>query len=476
MGREEVDLRELSWLRPVETGDPPSGFFLAEITRSPEGGIFDRPVRALLPEHASRGDVAVYEYVWRSCSSGMPLLIPFVCENQSLLDLAKYYLRHASASLATFQEYAYAIRRYCEWAGRSPDQLVTECRDEDNLGDPRALQLHSKQLDDWVGCLQADGLAPSTVANYVAGARSLYERSGLKLPSISRLSKRGVCQDRAPRPEELQRLIDHADVRERAMVSCFALGGFREGTLSRLKYRHVKEDLERGVIPVHVHVEAEITKGKYHDYDTFLGQEAVEYLRAYLELRRQGTPRGYTPPEEIGDESPLFRKDHSKVVRPVKSRRIYRIIHNLYLKTGLIKPGGGRRYQLRPHSIRKYFRTQLAALGVDRDYIEYMMGHTVSTYHDIQMKGIEFLRNIYASSGLSIRPRTKFSKIEALKHIVRAWGMDPEQVLAKGALDEPHRVYDSPRDREDDQYRALSLALKEMMRKELLNSEKGETT
>jgi intergrase/recombinase len=43
-------------------------------------------------------------------------------------------------------------------------------------------------------------------------------------------------------------------------------------------------------------------------------------------------------------------------------------------------------------AIRKFFRTQLAALGVQTDYIEHMMGHTISTYHDIQMKGI----NTYA--------------------------------------------------------------------------------
>jgi hypothetical protein len=39
-----------------------------------------------------------------------------------------------------------------------------------------------------------------------------------------------------------------------------------------------------------------------------------------------------------------------------------------------------------------------------------MMGHTVDTYNDIQMKGIEFLRNIYANSGLSIGPKTKSAK------------------------------------------------------------------
>ena len=56
----------------------------------------------------------------------------------------------------------------------------------------------------------------------------------------------------------------------------------------------------------------------------------------------------------------------------------------------------------------------MAALGVDRDYIEYMMGHTIRTYHDIEMKGIEFLRGIYIASGLSIKPKTRVSKIDAM--------------------------------------------------------------
>jgi hypothetical protein len=54
---------------------------------------------------------------------------------------------------------------------------------------------------------------------------------------------------------------------------------------------------------------------------------------------------------------------------------------------------------MRPHSIRKFFGTQTAAPGVQTDYIEYMMGHIISTYNDIQMKGMEFLRGVYAASG-----------------------------------------------------------------------------
>ncbi len=89
-----------------------------------------------------------------------------------------------------------------------------------------------------------------------------------------------------------------------------ALGGFRQGTLVKLKYRHVEEDLEKGITPLHIHVEAAITKGKYHDYDTFIGKEAVTYLREYLETRRLGSPDGKIPPETITSDSPLIRKQN----------------------------------------------------------------------------------------------------------------------------------------------------------------------
>jgi len=82
-----------------------------------------------------------------------------------------------------------------------------------------------------------------------------------------------------------------------------------------------------------------------------------------------------------------------------------RITHHLFIKAGLIQRRGHKRYILRPHSLRKYFRTQLTAKGVPADIVEYMMGHKLSTYLDIRMKGVEFLRNIYAAAGLNIKPK-----------------------------------------------------------------------
>jgi len=118
--------------------------------------------------------------------------------------------------------------------------------------------------------------------------------------------------------------------------------------------------------------------------------------------------------------------------------------------------------------LRKFFRTQMATLGVQTDYIEYMMGHTISTYHDMQMKGIEFLRGIYAASGMSIKPKTKFSQIETLKGIVRAFGLDPDKILTKEALTEPHRtIVIGSKDTEQLQLDWLLRALKQKLKQEL---------
>jgi hypothetical protein len=69
----------------------------------------------------------------------------------------------------------------------------------------------------------------------------------------------------------------------------------------------------------------------------------------------------------------------------------------------------------------------------------------------------DFLRNIYLASGLSIRPKTHLSKIESLKEIIRAWGMNPDQILTKQAMTMPGAIVAT----EENQVQELSRALKE---------------
>jgi hypothetical protein len=210
-----------------------------------------------------------------------------------------------------------------------------------------------------------------------------------------------------------------------------ALGGFREGTLTKLTYRHVRDDSENNISPIHVHVEADITKGKYGDYDTFLGAEAEQYLRLYLNQRKTGTRR--IPPETLTDDSPLIRDETSKTLRPIGPKQVSNLVHQLYVKAGLTKHRDGH-YDLRTHSIRKYFKTQMIALGCQSDYVDYFMGHVLDTYHSIQSIGLEKIRNTYSKAGLSIRQKTKMSELDQLKQLAKLLGLDPKQVFSQSVL------------------------------------------
>ena len=65
------------------------------------------------------------------------------------------------------------------------------------------------------------------------------------------------------------------------------------------------------------------------------------------------------------------------------------------------------------------------------DYSDYMMGHTISTYNDIRMKGIEFLRGKYAAAGLRIRQKEKADIYDFVEDILRSRGYGIDRATKK---------------------------------------------
>ena len=100
-----------------------------------------------------------------------------------------------------------------------------------------------------------------------------------------------------------------------------------------------------------------------------------------------------------------------------------------------------------------------------------MMGHTISTYHDIRMKGIEYLRGVYVSSGLSIKPKTRLNKLEALKEMIRAWGLNPDQVMSREALAQSNTTAIDRAQLEQTQLAQLTSVLKQQMIKEIYENQ-----
>ena len=91
------------------------------------------------------------------------------------------------------------------------------------------------------------------------------------------------------------------------------------------------------------------------------------------------------------------------------------------------------------------------------------------------MKGVEFLRGVYSASALSIKPKTRVSKIDALKEIIRAWGLNPEEILTKGALTRPNTTVIGSDQPEESQLHQLSIALKQELIKEIREEQHAAT-
>jgi site-specific recombinase XerD len=441
------------------------------VERSAKGYKLKTPVTISLERILAVGQKGLVEYIVRSLVSERPRLIPLVFENETLVALARYFLRYRSGSLQSFYAYTDTISRFSAWLGNSPDQILSDVKTKDSLPIPSRVQTHVRLVEDHLAMLQDRGLTPGRIHTCAKHIKTFYRINDIEIKLPYALPRRVTYKDRAPKPEELHHMLDVADLREKVILTMLALGGFREGTLVRLRYRHVRDDLERRTVPLHIHVESEITKGKYHDYDTFLDEEAVEYLRAYLETRCRGNLHPEIPPEEISDDSPLIRDEMYDVARSIGEKQVRKLIHSLYFKAGLLKPSNGRRYSLCVHSLRKFFKTQLMALGVQSDYVEYMMGHTITAYHDIQSKGVEFLRSLYGNSGLRIRPRNALTTKDQLRAMARGFGLSPEEAARLLTSSELHRTYVTQEQRDEHEIKMLCEAITERVKMKILNSQ-----
>jgi len=407
------------------------------ITRGPSGRKLKQPFRVEIPDGESAAERRLRQYVIETFVGWHPKLAQFTFEHSTTMTLAKHLLRHRTGSLHTLRNYVYDIYRFSKWLQKGPDQFLKDCKEKDQVPIPKVVIQMGHLLADFADNLQEENsIAPTTVYHLIRNIQFFFKLNGVNLGMCGR-SKWSVYEERAPTPEELQKIISVAEVRGKAIIAILSVGGFRSGTLVQLKYRHVKRDLENGVMPIHVHVEAAITKGKRHGYDTFLNREATEYLKTYLAARRDGTLG--RPPECINDESPLI--SDCLETRPLRVKTIRDIVNELYVKAGVLtRSPGVKRYDLNVRSLRKFFFTQMMSTGTERDYVEYMMGHSLSAYHDVKMKGVDFLRGIYLKSGMSMQPRTKTSKIVDLMDIVCAWGLNPEEVLSREVLDQEERI------------------------------------
>ena len=285
--------------------------------------------------------------------------------------------------------YRSGFRLYHAYTGLSAAQLIDEAL-EDAKRDPRERKDAVKhRLIGFYKWLRSEapkrrpgsqiivgrGLGSKISHTYVNAIRSFYAAFDVyvKLKGASALPKPRVENKRLKLTNmDVKRLLDHCSTpRDRAIILVMFQSGVDVSTLCSLKYGDVADGLARGEHPLRLNLYRQKSGTEYY---TFIGRDAVEALKAYLNsLKARGL--------ELKHTDPLFLKEGSKAKRaePLTPNLIQKLMRELAVKAGFVDRNlNGRAFNpLSPHALRESFGSILTGQGVPKTVVDFWLGHEI---------------------------------------------------------------------------------------------------
>jgi hypothetical protein len=230
--------------------------------------------------------------------------------------------------------------------------------------------------EDMISLLEDEGKRSSYISNLFKTAKSWFKHNKKRIEVEYKVSpETGLyAKEKPPTNEELRRILDTADIRQKVAVSLMAFCGFRDQTLGDLtgidglkigdfpEMKIVNGTVEFTTIPTFVTCRAPVSKSGY-EYLSLLNEEGCEYLRTYLTLRMQPrekdtkqivdektrktkTVRVKVPGETLTPDSPIITPIQLNVGSHIHTTNINGIIKKAIVKAG---------YNWRPYVLRRYF-------------------------------------------------------------------------------------------------------------------------
>jgi len=224
-----------------------------------------------------------------------------------------------------------------------------------------------------------NGIPPKTAKSKMTGIREYFGVNGIEFryqdlkrirTKLPKGNSRTIEKDLDH--ETLKIILQHLDVKGRALVLTLASSGMRIGEALQLRI----DDINLKPHPVEISIRGEYTKTGEQRF-TFISDEAAqainEWLKvrsSYLELAEKRSngfvQKGIAKPRS-GDDTRLF---------PFSAQVGAEMWGNALTKSGLHSVDRvTNRRQLHPHMLRKFFRSQLA-LACPVDIVEALMGHS----------------------------------------------------------------------------------------------------
>jgi integrase/recombinase XerD len=331
---------------------------------------------------------------------------------------------------STKYNYRTAFRTYTLFTGMTASALIDEAL-EDAKRDVRARKdVVLTRLVQFYNWLKTDyekksrgkgehvatgkGVSDKLASAHVGAVRSFYATFGVtvRLKGRHKLPKPRVKNKRMKiAAEQVKLLVDHARTpRDRAVILTMFQSGMDVSTLCSLKYSDVSEGLTANEHPLKLSLYRPKTG---IDYYTFIGKDAVEALKAYInDMKNRGV--------QFKPDTPLFMKERGK--EPLETNLVQNMMAEVARKCGLVdRENNGKSFNpLSPHALRESFGSIMINSGVPDTIVDFWLGHEIGemaeAYKSVQF---ESLKQMYLERERLLSVSAGKVDVEELKAKVR---------------------------------------------------------
>jgi site-specific recombinase XerD len=309
---------------------------------------------------------------------------------QSWIDNVAY---SHSKTLNTAAAYRHNFKLFCQFIGSTPEEILA---DYERSNERDFKRRYAQFIRSWISSMAREEFVSSTVVGRVGAVKSFFKYNDLSLGHVP-IGKVSIeFHNRDIAKEEILLVMEGSRPREKAFYALMAQSGLRPETICKLQMKHLEPDLSKGTVPCKIDVPKEITKGQYRSFFTFIGEDALRYLKAWLSTRKNLTSESYlfTSYKQEGPDAPLDRSSisHRFGILALKLKGSGKLSYEQKKK--------GRPSELRLYNLRKYFRKYANQAGFE--FVQFWMGHIVNAgkEENYRPQDVEFHRELYREKAM----------------------------------------------------------------------------
>ena len=301
-----------------------------------------------------------------------------------------------SSSQNTQKTYLLNLRRYIEWFGKNPDEMIEERKQHDTSNDKTVKMIHEDRINEFFTEIEQEK-SRNTAVSIFKVVKSFYSANHFPLKTATPRTWT-TFTDKVPSLDEIHKMVEASESPvQKALILFSAQSGQRVGILTAMTYGMLKEALDGSESPASIYISSDLRdrKGRRvnknrREYTFFVGRDTIHALKMYVEYMEN---KGYV----FNDDSPLFVTDKmysyrefagkevegESEYRPMNRKAINTLVRRAAMRAGLIsregeKTANGRpKYAIHHHVFRKFWQTAMEQAGVAKPWYEYMMGHAL---------------------------------------------------------------------------------------------------